>query len=150
MQLHNLRLEVFCHETEDERKIREALLFLLPAELVERDDFSVDVSENRGSWGNRIALLSIELKKQKEIQTALDRICVLMGEDVRRDLLTHLGDHVTENCTLIIRFSKQNALNGLLSLDSKDCIQLRARIASFPAKKELAEGVVKHMLACQK
>jgi len=96
------------------------------------------IEKLEGSFGNEIIKLVLDFEKQAEINDILDLIKSKMVEgDVDIDA------HVTEDNEFWIRFDKQKAFDGKLELGRGDVIQLKGKVAAFPAKRENAVKMMK-------
>jgi RNA-binding protein len=128
MLFHNLSLEAFCHSTEDLDKVKEAMLNLLPPG--QEPEFKTESLE--GSFGNEIIKVSAGFKKQQDIKSVVsfitERLGPLKGFDV--------DSHVSDEGFFWIRFDKQEAFEGKITRGGKDTIQLKGKVAAFPAKRE--------------
>ncbi len=129
MLFHRLSLEAFCHATEDLEKVKEAMTKLVPP--FEKLNFQTEKLE--GSFGNDIISVKLEFEKQAEIVDLLEFIkSNLSDSDIDIDA------HVTENNEFWIRFDKQKAHEGKVIAGRGDVIQLKGKVAAFPAKREKA------------
>ena len=133
MLFHRLGLEAFCHETEDSDKVKAAMLNFLPVNASEKD-----ITEERleGSFGNTILSLKIYFDKQPEI----NKITEFLKENVPKEEMKSfvVDEHVNEGDNFWMRFDKQKAYKKEVSLGGPDTIQLKGKVAAFPAKRERA------------
>lgn len=133
MLFHRLGLEAFCHETEDPERVKKAMLNLLPFKAAEKD-----IKEERmdGSFGNSILSFKIYFDKQPEINGLME---FLRGNIPKEELRNFVVDeHVNDDDNFWMRFDKQKAYNGEVSLGGPDTVQLKGKVAAFPAKRERA------------
>jgi len=133
MLFHRLTLEAFCHATEDPKKVKEALLSFVPFDVTEKDT-SQDKLE--GSFGNDIIVYRISFDKQPEINKTIDFVKSSISQEQMENF--YVDEHVTDDDNFWVRFDKQAAVGGKVSLGGKDTIQLKGKVAAFPAKREKA------------
>jgi len=133
MLFHSLSLEAFCHATEDLDRVKGAILSLVPFE-VNKKDFLVQKLD--GSFGNEIITLRLEFKKQGEV----NKLVEFVKEKVKLD---DIDSHITDDGRFWVRFDKQKAFEGDIELGGEDTIQMKGKVAAFPAKREKAVKLMK-------
>ncbi|KAB1196525.1 MULTISPECIES: RNA-binding protein [Haloferax] len=124
---HYIDLRTFCYETEDEKRVEEALRTFLP------DDFEVDRIESTGHHGDRIVVFSARAERADDVRHILSKIRELPDFE---GLLDELDDRVTDNTEFFLRLDKQAAFKGEARRGGG--ITLRAKVEAYPAKKEAA------------
>ncbi|KAB1188683.1 MULTISPECIES: RNA-binding protein [Haloferax] len=124
---HYVDLRAFCYETEDEKRVEEALRTFLP------DDFEVDRMESTGHHGDRIVVFSARAERADDIRHILAKIRELPDFE---ELLDELDDRVTENTEFFLRLDKQAAFKGEARRGGG--LTLRAKVEAYPAKKDAA------------
>jgi len=131
-----LYARAFAHATEDLEKVKTAMENALgPQEL--------KILKTEGVHGNPIVILEAEISDPQEVPRFLSR---LSREDLETILRT-LDNRVDEGCNLFIKLDKQSAFGGLLRLDQgDDVISVRIRVAAFPAKREVAMGLISEVV----
>ncbi|HVM45911.1 MAG TPA: RNA-binding domain-containing protein [Candidatus Thermoplasmatota archaeon] len=127
---HYVHFRAFAHETEDEGKVRAALLHAA-------QDARASVQETRvdGSHGNRILILETDVRSgaaEKHVFSALARDDPGGFERVARTL----RERVDENLSFHLRLDKQEAFGGrsVLATDD-DAITVRGKIRLFGSKR---------------
>jgi RNA binding exosome subunit len=131
MTLHNLCFRAFCQATEDEAKVKAALLFASggKAENIER-------TKCEGYYGNPIVILDVCIQSSRSIKSFFQRI----SQMDRRALLEDLERRIDEDCTLYFRLDKQEAYLGRLVLGEKgeehDIIAVHGKVKSYPKSRE--------------
>ena len=136
MAILNMHFRVFCHATEDETKVDQALKFASGAE-----DITREVTE--GYHGNPIVKLEVFIKEKRRSRDFFSRL----DEDVIQELVGTLEKRVDDDCNLYLRLDKQEALLGSLKMTtSDDAIAVRAKIESYPKKRETAMKSVTEFL----
>ncbi len=134
--VRSLSLEAFVHATEDPRKVKKAVLNLIPPEL--RDSVNLLEASVRGHYRNPIRILKLEVSDPSKAQRVITYIAEgLRGAD-KRYIQSTLSLRVDETRTLYLRFNKQEAYLGRLRLDdSNDVIRLRVKLASSKGIKDI-------------
>lgn len=139
---HHVTARVFCHATEVEERVLDALAFVVNADVrahEKRAAFAklVDRIPTEGHHGNPITILEARLKRSGDIDRAWER---LLGEpEVRRAFTAEYAARLDDELALHARFDKQLASRGTLRLaSSDDCIAIHAKVAAFPKKRETA------------
>lgn len=133
MLFHRLALEAFCHATEDIEKVKEAMLNLVPFK-VEDKDFQIE--QFSGSFGNEIICIRLEFVKQAKIRALVEYIKKTMPKEELREF--NVDKHVNESGEFWMRYDKQEAYDGRIVLGSRDTIQLKGKVAAFPASRKKA------------
>ena len=136
MAILNMHFRVFCHATEDEIRVVQALKFASGA-----DDITREVTE--GYHGNPIIKLEVFIKEKRRSRDFFSRL----DEGVIKELVGTLEKRVDDDCNLYLRLDKQEALLGILRMTtSDDAIAVRAKIESYPKKRETAMKSVTEFL----
>ena len=125
--LHYIDLRTFCYATEDDKRVETALRTFLP------EEFEIERMESEGHYGDRILVLSARVERADEIRHVLSQLTTL--EEFDR-LIDELDQRVTDNTELFLRFDKQAAFGGTVSLG--EGITFRAKVEAYPAKKARA------------
>lgn len=125
---HWLRIETFIYATEKEDLVKETF-----ASLVGTDEFQCEVSE--GEHGNRMLILQFMASKQKEMDTVFNAL----GNEVLAQLKDDLENRIDDDCVFYTRLDKQKAVQGEWAIAHHgDVISITGKVASNPAKKEVA------------
>ena len=135
--LHYIDLRAFCYATEDDNRVEDALRTLLP------EEFEIQRGESEGHHGDRILVLSARIERADEIRTVLDRLEDLPADEFEQ-VRNELDERVTENTEFFLTLSKQAAFSG--EIKRGDGITFRAKVESYPAKKEHALENVEEIL----
>lgn len=130
-----------AHATENEQRVLEALRTLLP-EAVE-----VQQSKLKGHHGNPIAGFEARINRKKLLRELWERMVTRLRVGELDNIRGILSTRVDDSCRLYLRFDKQLAYRGELVLtDSGDAIHLKLKTAAFPAKREVAIGLVEKFI----
>jgi len=126
-----IKIDLILHATENFQKIADPLndLFGIESdEIVKR--------EVPGHFGNPILMLHMDLKKKRADQF-IKKLISLITRDVTMTLLTNIEERIFES-SLYIRFSKQNFVKKILTLEEKDPIRIAIYTPTY-VKKEIPE-----------
>jgi len=124
-------ISTYAHATEDETKVLNAF-----KEVV--GNVQVEVTSLSGHHGNPILLFKAKIGK-KEIHMWWKSFYERLDSFSRKKLLKEIKTKVDEGCFLYLRFDKQNASLGKLSLsDGDDVIRLKLKISAFPSRPQVA------------
>jgi RNA binding exosome subunit len=126
---HYVDLRAFCYVTEDRRRVEDALGLFLP------EEFEIARTESAGHYGDRILVLSARVETATDLRVVLDALAELPGADCQR-VLSELDERIDEDCSLFVSLDKQAAYGGDVRLG--DGITLRAKVETYPAKRERA------------
>jgi len=136
MAILNMHFRAFCHATEDEAKVAQAMKFASGAEEITRE-----VTE--GYHGNPIVILEVFIKEKRRSRDFFSRL----EEDEIKEIIASLTKRMDEDCNLYLRLDKQEAYQGKLKMTtSDDAIAVRAKVESYPKKLETAMRSVTEFL----
>ena len=125
------KIDLIVHATEDFQKIAEPLndLFAIKREEITKQELS-------GHFGNPILMLHVEVKKKRADQF-IKKLVSLITRDTMNELLTKIEEQIFES-TLYMRFSKQNLVKKILTLEEKDPIRIAIYTPTY-VKKEIPD-----------
>ena len=126
-----VKIDWISHATEDFQKITEPLNDLFAIEMEE-----ITKQELSGHFGNPILMLHVEIKKKKAAQF-IKKLVSLVPRDIMIELLRNIEEQIFES-SLYIRFSKQNLVKKILTLEEKDPIRI-AIYTPIYVKKEIPD-----------
>jgi RNA-binding protein len=131
MSLHNLCFRAFCQATEDESKVRAALLFSSGGK-----EERIRRTKCEGYHGNPIVILDICVESTRSIKSFFQRL----SHNDRRSLAEDLERRIDEDCTFYFRLDKQEASLGRLFLgeaeEENDIIAVHGKVRSYPKSRE--------------
>ncbi|MCD6263439.1 hypothetical protein J7L60_03400 [Candidatus Bathyarchaeota archaeon] len=126
LSIASAEISVFSYSTEDEEKVRRAVLNILPQELGESLRFSS--SSLRGHYNDRILILRAEVR---EGTTGLaHHLLRRLSPGDQRRLLDEVERRMDGSGNLYIRLNKQEALLGRLELGDADPIWVKLKFRS--------------------
>ena len=126
-----VKIDLILHATEDFQKIEEPINELFGVEKEE-----IVKQKNSGHFGNTIFMLHVEVKKKRADQF-IKKLVSLITRDTMNELLTKIEEQIFES-TLYIRFSKQNLVKKILTLEEKDPIRIAIYTPTY-VKKEIPD-----------
>ena len=112
-----VKIDWILHATEDFQKIAEPLNDLFAIEMEE-----ITKQELSGHFGNPILMLHVEIKKKKASQF-IKKLVSLVPRDIMIELLRNIEEQIFES-SLYMRFSKQNLVKKILTLEEKDPMRI--------------------------
>ena len=127
-----IKIDLILHATEDFQKITEPLNDLFG---IENDE--IVKHEVPGHFGNPILMLHMDLKKKKADEF-IRKLVSVIPRDMMIDLLTNIEKRIFES-SLYIRFSKQNFVKKILTLEEKDPIRIVIYTPTY-VKKEMPKA----------
>ncbi len=134
---HWVELRAFVHATEDEDKVVAAMRTVMPEGELRREVLV-------GHFGNPLVALSVRTEKAAEVREFWRHLVAARGKaEVFRDLETRID----EDGVYHLRIDKQRAYLGKIEhASSADVIDVRAKVAAFPNKREIAVRVAREFL----
>jgi RNA binding exosome subunit len=134
-------LNVHAHATEDEQRVLDALRVLLP------EDIEIQRSKLEGHHGNQIIVFEARINRKALLRELWGRIVARLRADDLENIRRVLPTKFDEACHFYLRFDKQLAYRGELALtEGGDAVRLKLKTVAFPAKREVAIGLVKKFL----
>jgi RNA binding exosome subunit len=126
--LLSVNLSAIAHATEDIGKVEQALRYLGDSVHIT----SVDIARRymKGHHGNLIATVSAKLPSKEISRETLTVLFSCLSESDRRYLSDDLTNCIDEEGNLYLRFDKQEAYLGRLSLHQSDPIRMKLKFPS--------------------
>ena len=126
-----VKIDLILHATEDFQKIADPLndLFAIEREEITKQDLS-------GHFGNPILMLHVEVKK-KRVDQFIKKLVSLIPRDTMNELLTNIEERIFES-TLYMRFSKQNFVKKILTIEEKAPIRIAIYTQTY-VKREIPD-----------
>ncbi len=135
--VHTVELTVLVHATEDESKVRKAVLNLLPSDIYPPAFESVKL---KGYFGDPITVLKLNVKHRKPATELLGHMVKRLSSLDVTSLLDDLAQHIDESRNLYMRLDKQKAYTGKVVLERHDSIRVKARLR-LPHKADPMESI---------
>lgn len=134
---HYVEFKTYCHATEAPEKVEGAL------ENTAGEEIEIDYSEAEGYYGNRIIILESKIERNREMDAFFDKL----PESTIDALLKTLERRIDERCNFFFRLDKERAFLDEPELsEGENTIKVRARVESYPSKKETAVEKMKEYL----
>ncbi|MBN2335915.1 hypothetical protein JXL21_10190 [Candidatus Bathyarchaeota archaeon] len=133
--VRGVEITVLVHATEDESKVRKAVLNLFPAE-VETPVF--EATGLKGYFGEPITTLKVTVKHRRPATDLFDRVVLGLSSLDLQALLDELPQRIDETNNLYIRLDKQGAYLGKVRLEGHDAIRFKAKL-HLPHKADPVE-----------
>jgi len=140
MDFQWLEIEAFAQATEDNSRVKDAMYLFLPFKPKDRKDFKLDECSVTGTFGNEITIYRARLKKQPDINGVWKRVFSHINKE---ELAGEIEERLDSSLKFCMRFDKQIAYTGKFSLGGEDVVQLKGKVAAYPAKKENALKTLK-------
>ncbi|MEF8832045.1 MAG: RNA-binding domain-containing protein [Candidatus Thermoplasmatota archaeon] len=126
---HYIEFKTYCHATESLDKVENAVENLAGKEL------EIEISDAEGYYGNPIQILEGKISKNRE----MDEFFENLPEEVIQRLKKEVDKRIDERCNFFFRIDKGKAYEEEIVLtDGGNSIRIRARVESYPSKKETA------------
>lgn len=136
MSVIHLDFRTFCHATEVEEKVNKALTFVSNCQ-------EVTVTHSEGYHGNKILIMECTLARKADIKAFFRRLSL---KDLK-DMSETIDQRLDEDGQFFFRLDKQKAsLEELVLFSGDDCIHVRAKVESYPKRREKALENAKVML----
>ncbi|MEI7826863.1 MAG: RNA-binding domain-containing protein [Euryarchaeota archaeon] len=137
---HSIAVSAFVQGTEDESKVATAFRLIVP------ENVRIDRQPVTGHFGNAIVVLKAQTGEAQAIRQVIDAIRNKLPKRDLMQLRRQIPQYLSERCTLVVKFNKQTAACGALELGTNDPIVVRARIAAYPARVEIAVEIARDVL----
>ena len=135
--VHTVELTTLVHATEDESKVRRAVLNLLPPDVYPP---AFEAVKLKGYYGDPITVLKLNVTHRKPATELLEHIVKRLSSLDVTSLLDGLTQHVDESRNLYMRLDKQKAYTGKVVLERHDSIRVKARLR-LPHKADPVESI---------
>lgn len=135
--VHTVELTVLVHATEDESKVRKAVLNLLPPDIYPPAFEEVKL---KGYYGDPITVLKLNVKHRKPATELFEHMVKRLSSLDVTSLLDDLAQHIDESRNLYMRLDKQKAYTEKVVLERHDSIRVKARLR-LPHKADPLESI---------
>ena len=133
-----VELRAFCHPTEQEDRVRAAIERAAPGA-------AVATAQAESHFGPPLLILTARITAAGPKKAFWHRLKGAPGMDAA---IESIKDHIDDNCVLHLRLDKQRAYQGeFVLVEHDDVVSVRAKVASFPAKRNEAARRAKTYLA---
>jgi len=126
---HYIEFKAYCHATESIDKVIKAIENLAGKEL------ELEISDAEGYYGNPIKIFEGKISRNRDIYDFFKSL----PEEVIQKLQKELDERIDERCNFFFRMDKGKAYKEEFVLtNGGNSIRIRARVESYPSKKETA------------
>jgi RNA binding exosome subunit len=137
--IHNISYRAFVYGTENEEKVKKAIITLFPNSLIQSE-----VTE--GHYKTPVLILYDKIDKKRDIKDFIKILNNIESYDKKR-ILNDLNKKIDDKGNFFLRFDKQNAYQSELEVvEHGDSIHVKIKIAAYPAKKDIAMKIVRKLL----
>ncbi len=144
-KIHYILVTAFA-KPEDAVKLKSLLAKTVP-EGAEISEKSFEPESEGGVFTDELVGYTAKITGSKAIREFHTKLMSEMDEYDKKKLLEEVASRVDDECNLYLRLSKNEAAQGCMVFESKDCIHVRYKLACYPAKKqtavELAQSLIK-------
>jgi hypothetical protein len=132
-----VEISAIAHATEDVRKVEAAVQHVLP----ERHRSTIQFTRRylEGHHGNEIVTVSAKVSDPRVVEEIGSRIGQLLGPTDRNLLSKSLETYLDDEGNLFLRFNKQEAFLGRLTIEQEDPIRVRMK---FRSGRDMRESVM--------
>jgi len=135
--VQNVEVTALVHATEDESKVRKAVLNLLPPDI---DPPAFEAVKLQGYYGDPITTLKLNVKHRRPATDLFEHIVRRLSSLDLQALLDELPQRIDESKNLYIRLDKQKAYTGKAVLETHDSIRVKAKLR-LPHKADPVESI---------
>lgn len=133
-------ISVFSHATEDEAKVKKAIMNLVPGIEIEFEE-----SKLSGHFEDPILLFTGKIEHRKEASDLLSFIYKRLSSVDRLQIDSDLADRVDESGSIYFRLDKQKAYFGRVVLHDNDPIRVKLKL-QLPHKADPVIFLRNHLL----
>jgi len=145
--VHKAVITVFAKKEENESKIKQALISLVPLNL-EKEKIKVKQQTATGFRDKQIRIFKIELEKTRHANEFVKSLVSKLKPEQKEMLLRQAESRLDEEFNFFIRLDKEKLLenNELYVTDRGNCYHISLSIAAFPSKREKALETIEKLL----
>ncbi|RLF95656.1 exosome protein [Thermococci archaeon] len=118
-----IEIESFCHATEDEKKVLEALKNLTDAKFEKNNVV--------GHYGNPIKIYKVRITRKKDINDFLT-----LFNKIDKNILEPIEERIDEKGRFYLRLDKQSLYFGKFVIDNEGDVHIIIKIVSYPLRRE--------------
>jgi len=123
--VNSVELTTLVHATEDEAKVRKAVLNLFPPGA---EPPAFEALSLTGYFGDPLTTLKMTVKNRRPATELLVHVVTRLNSLDQTTLMDELPHRIDETKNLYIRLDKQKAFRGKMALDVHDVIRVKAKI----------------------
>jgi len=148
VKIHNIVISAFSNR-EDAEKTKQCIAKILPSgsgEKIKIEEREIEPETDGGIFVKSLREVKVKLTNQKLINDFLKNLLKNLDTVDREKLKKEIEKRMDDNCNFYIRLSKDDAMNGIFTLQPKDPIHVKIKVATFPVKKEAGVKVMGEIL----
>ena len=144
-QLHHAKITVFCKGDENESLLIEKIKLLVPFDF-EKEKINIKRISEEGFRDKKIMILEVVLEKERHLNEFLKVLLNNLTKEQKNVIANQAESRLDDELNFFIRLDKDDLLkNTFLLTDSGNCFHIKMSIAAFPAKREVALGIVREI-----
>jgi len=132
-----VEISVIGHATESLRKVKRAVLHVLPEEA---RGISFSIQNLKGHYGNPIFTLKASLRRNKLTKNVFKYLLENLPREEKESLANEIDKYIDGNGDLYLRFDKQDAFLNKISVKQEDPIRVRVRFKGV-GRRDLIETI---------
>lgn len=145
--VNNIKIRVFVTPSEDEKKIKEALVSLVPFNL-EQEKISMSITEAKGFEEKTIKIIELMIEKERHTTSFIKYFFNVLVVGQKAKLRDEINTRIDEQLVFFLRLEKDELLNGkYIITDSGNCYHFSFSLACFPRKIDIATAIAKRILS---
>jgi len=141
---NSIKIKVFIKEGEDEEKVKQSLLSLIPFNI-EESQISKKVATAFNE--SKITIYEVLLEKDKHIKDFLDNLIAKLDDEIKERILQQAESRLDKEGNFFLRFKKDKYMNEneLYLTDQGNCFHIKINIAAFPKKREIELEIIRNI-----
>jgi RNA binding exosome subunit len=136
-----VELTTLVHATEDKEKVLRAIHNLFPDNI---DPPRILETNLTGFFGDDLTSIKLEITKRKPATEFLEYLILNLNSIEYQEILDNLSQRMDDSKNLYLRFDKQKAFQGNLSLDMHDSIRIKFRL-EVPWGRDPVEVITEYL-----
>jgi RNA binding exosome subunit len=122
-----IEVSVIGHATENLKKVKKAVLNIIPEEYQPSISFSIQAL--KGHYGNPIFMIKASFKNLR--RNFLEFLFNALPNEDKKILLNEINAHIDKECNLYVRLDKQAAFIGEAKIKQEDPIRIRMKFKNW-------------------
>jgi len=141
---NSIKIKVFIKEGEDEEKVKQKLLSLIPVSM---EESQISKKAATGFNESKITIYEILLEKDRHIKEFLDNLLAKLDNEIKERILQQAESRLDEEGNFFLRFKKDKYMDEheLYLTDQGNCFHIKINIAAFPKKREIELEIIRNI-----
>jgi len=136
-----VELSTIVHATEDKEKVLRAVHNLFPEST---NPPRILETKLTGFFGDDLTSIRLEITKRKPATEFLEHLILKLNSIEYLDILDNLPQRMDDSKNLYLRFDKQKAFQGVVSLEMHDSIRIKFRL-EVPWGRDPVEFITEYL-----